>query len=70
MSMNIMGNMQTPKERKHPPEYTTADESYQNREEESNGLHQDPPSSPVRRSNGSSGASRAISCKGTRPLGG
>ena len=52
------------------PEYTTADEGYQGREEESNGPHQDPPSSPVRRSNGSSGASRAISGEGTRPLGG
>ncbi len=46
MNMSIMGNIRTPKERKPPPEYTTADESYQGREEESNGPHQDSPPHP------------------------
>ena len=44
--MNITGNVQTPRERRHPPEYTTADEGYQTREEENNGYHQDPPHIP------------------------
>jgi hypothetical protein len=44
--MNIMGSIRTPKERKHTPEYTTADEGYQTREKESNGFHQDPPLIP------------------------
>jgi hypothetical protein len=61
MKKSIMGNIRTKKERNLPPyEYTTADKYYQVGKKKATDSIKITPSSPVRRSNGKSGASRAI----------